>query len=176
MGGPAYRDGQPALPGVETHRARNQRLAHLGPSRMGKLEVWHCGISSSLSETCSSSNSSRNRTTGYTAVVQGIHTGTGARNQIHTGILLRAAVLVSPGLTDVSPMAALCPQINFKYNPKDGGLWVPGYHNKLYNLTDTAIRGKDWFASSRVGSGRVSVWEGIEEVAWGASVLRREDC
>ncbi|EFJ52303.1 hypothetical protein VOLCADRAFT_102964 [Volvox carteri f. nagariensis] len=30
--------------------------------------------------------------------------------------------------------------INFKYNPKESGSWSPGYHNKLYNLTDTAIR------------------------------------
>ncbi|GIL45617.1 hypothetical protein Vafri_2819 [Volvox africanus] len=30
--------------------------------------------------------------------------------------------------------------INFKYNPKEGGTWAPNYHNKLYNLTDIAIR------------------------------------
>ncbi|KXZ44304.1 hypothetical protein GPECTOR_69g397 [Gonium pectorale] len=30
--------------------------------------------------------------------------------------------------------------INYKYNPKDGGQWAKNYHNKLYNLTDIAIR------------------------------------
>ena len=32
-------------------------------------------------------------------------------------------------------------QINYKYTPKDSSGWSPHYHNKLYNLTDEAIRG-----------------------------------
>ncbi|KAG2500986.1 hypothetical protein HYH03_000808 [Edaphochlamys debaryana] len=30
--------------------------------------------------------------------------------------------------------------ISYKYAPKEGGTWAPTYHNKLYNLTDQAIR------------------------------------
>ncbi|GFR42383.1 hypothetical protein Agub_g3254 [Astrephomene gubernaculifera] len=30
--------------------------------------------------------------------------------------------------------------INYKYYPKKDGVWAPGYHNKLYNLTDLAVR------------------------------------
>ncbi|KAG2428579.1 hypothetical protein HYH02_014281 [Chlamydomonas schloesseri] len=30
--------------------------------------------------------------------------------------------------------------INYKYAPKEGGTWAPNYHNKLYNLTDMAVR------------------------------------
>lgn len=32
-------------------------------------------------------------------------------------------------------------QINYKYAPKEGHAWNKDYHNKLYNLTDAAIRG-----------------------------------
>lgn len=36
-----------------------------------------------------------------------------------------------------------CPhvQIGKAYMPKQQGLWTAGYHEKLYNLTDDAIRG-----------------------------------
>ncbi|PNH00307.1 hypothetical protein TSOC_013878 [Tetrabaena socialis] len=30
--------------------------------------------------------------------------------------------------------------VNYKYNPKKDGAWAPTYHNKLYNLTDIAVR------------------------------------
>lgn len=30
--------------------------------------------------------------------------------------------------------------VNYKYAPKEGGIWAPHYHNRLYNLTDAAIR------------------------------------
>lgn len=32
-------------------------------------------------------------------------------------------------------------QINYKHAPRDGQAWSKDYHNKLYNLTDQAIRG-----------------------------------
>ncbi len=32
-------------------------------------------------------------------------------------------------------------QIGREYTPKQQGVWTAGYHEKLYNLTDEAIRG-----------------------------------